>query len=277
MSMYYIYKDKALAARSEKGKGNVISVKNIILTNLQKVFFKKNRWIIKIRKGKPTGVDLPFDLSVVITESHPFVFDVGANVGQSIRMFQEVFPNSTIHAFEPSPECFAQLAANNWGARIKLHQLALGAKDEEAPFNQYELSVLNSLLPLERVADNCFADVPCTSVTTVKTRTLDAVCDELGVTRIDLLKIDTQGYDMHVLEGASRMLRFNCVSAITIELNFVPMYNGQASPQEILDLLNGYGFKLVDFYEKDRHGNALGWCTALFIKNNQGILAKAEK
>ena len=39
----------------------------------------------------------------------PVIFDVGANVGQSVGMFKQVFPSGMIHSFEPSPSTFREL------------------------------------------------------------------------------------------------------------------------------------------------------------------------
>ena len=84
------------------------------------------------------------------------------------------------------------------------------------------------------------------------------------MSQIDLLKIDTQGYEMQILKGASRLLAAGKVRTILLELNFVPLYDGQVWAHEIIGYLHERGLCLVDFYEKCRLNPYLGWCTALF-------------
>ncbi len=59
------------------------------------------------------GVSALRDMHELLADvSTPIVFDVGANVGQSVAVFREALPDSILHAFEPGPEAFAELEAN---------------------------------------------------------------------------------------------------------------------------------------------------------------------
>ncbi|HEY1081991.1 MAG TPA: FkbM family methyltransferase, partial [Prosthecobacter sp.] len=177
-----------------------------------------------------------------------------------------LFHGATIHAFEPSPDCLAVLKQKQWGDTISIHPMALGSKLEENVFHRYELSVLNSILPLERGGSHQFSDVEEVGQTRVKTDTLDNVSKNLGVSFIDLLKIDTQGFDHQVLLGARGLLAQGGIQVVMVELNFISIYQRQSSALDIQVLLDGFGFKLVDFYEKFRSGNSLAWCTAVFAQ-----------
>jgi hypothetical protein len=97
---------------------------------------------------------------------------------------------------------------------------------------------------------------------------LDDYAGRAGIGRIDLLKIDTQGYERQVLKGAEGLLARNRIDAVLVELNFVPLYEGQVWAHELIGLLQGHSFYLVDFYEKCRLGPFLGWCTALFARRD---------
>ncbi|MCB1226109.1 MAG: FkbM family methyltransferase [Verrucomicrobiales bacterium] len=227
---------------------------------------RRHRRLVPVNPNEPTGVDLREDLNIVLPHSAPLIFDVGANVGQSIDLFQSIYPRAVIHAFEPSPECLKVLSSRHPDQRVSIHPVALGARQEELTFHEYELSVLNSVLPIDRKSEHQFNSVSALRQIKVHADTIDRVADDLGIDKIDLLKIDTQGFDLAVLHGASGVLSRKQVQAVMVELNFISIYEGQSSVMEILSLLFGHNFELVDFYEKFRQGSTLAWCTALFSK-----------
>jgi hypothetical protein len=104
------------------------------------------------------------------------------------------------------------------------------------------------------------------TVEKVSVDTVDNFSEKHSIARINLLKIDTQGYDLEVLHGAKQALAAGTVDNVLVELNFAQIYKFQPSPAEIISYLEDYRFALVDFYEKYRSGNSLAWCTALFSK-----------
>jgi len=101
---------------------------------------------------------------------------------------------------------------------------------------------------------------------TVPVQRLDDYAAATGLEVIDLLKIDTQGYELRVLSGASRLLESGNVRAIVVELNFAPLYEGQVRSHEVVGFLHDRGFRMVDVYEKCRINPFLGWCTAVFAR-----------
>lgn len=237
----------------------------IISPLLRSMLKRRNRILVAVEPCRPTGIDIEEDLGILINRSQPLIFDVGANVGQSLKMFQRVFKTPRIHAFEPAEECFQKLEEQDWGDDVTLHRYALSDCCEERVFHHYELSVLNSLLPLARVTENEFRDVEETGRSSVRTQTVDQIAESLGVTQLDLLKIDTQGHDLRVLKGAQSLFQRKAVGHVMIEMNFVNLYEGQCGAQAVWAEMTHHGFALVDMYEKFRHNNELAWCTALFV------------
>ncbi len=53
---------------------------------------------------------------------------------------------------------------------------------------------------------------------------------------------------------------------VFVELNFMPMYEGQPGATEVMDFLSEHGFRLVDYYDIQRHRDSISFCQALFIK-----------
>src|SRR5206468_6430927 len=123
------------------------------------------------------------------------------NVGQSLELFRRPFPQARTFAFEPDPDCFAELVRNYRSPNIQFFQIALSSTEGKEELYRYERSVLNSLLPLDPSPENCFGTVKTAGKANVVTRKIDSLVDELGITHLDLLKVDTQGWDYHVLLG----------------------------------------------------------------------------
>jgi FkbM family methyltransferase len=241
-------------------------LKRLLRGRLERYGFR----LVRLRRDTVGGAALPDDLSLLVPGDDPVIFDVGANVGQSIELFSQVFKSPRIFAFEPSERCQTALRNKYNDGAVKLFPFALGSHEQKAELREYELSTLNSLLPLDDSACNRFREQRLLRCAPVEIRTVDAMRSEMNLAGIDILKIDTQGFDLEVLKGASQSLCEGCVSVIQIELNFLPMYVGQAGAQEITNHLKGLGFSLVDYYEKERHGPVLAWCTALFVREPVG-------
>jgi FkbM family methyltransferase len=169
-----------------------------------------------------------------------------------------------IHAFEPAPDQFRWLEQHWKRPNIHLHPLALGSQNSRMEMNLYDLPVLNSLLPLQGTTAGMLPHVSQVGSTTVQTATLDSLFESLNIEHVDLLKVDTQGYDFEVLKGSARLFSERRISHVLIELNHASLYTGQCSPWEIESFLASHGFRLVDMYEKVRTKTAIDWCTALF-------------
>ena len=69
-----------------------------------------------------------------------------------------------------------------------------------------------------------------------------------------------------MLKGARSMLAAQCVAAVSLEVNFLPMYAGEATFSEIIAYLESLGYALVDFYEKNYVNNTLSCCDLLFTR-----------
>ena len=218
-------------------------------------------------RGRVTGYALDRDLGLLIRTENPVCFDVGANEGQTIRLFQRCYSRPVIYAFEPASATCAALAGQSFDNRVQVHQLALGEREGVAEFRNYKHSELSSFLPLHAdKAENIFAEEEVVSVESVQVATLDGFCSANGIDRIDLLKIDTQGFELPVLRGGVGLFNGQRIGAVLLELNFSTLYEGQSDALEILHLLRSHGMRLVDYYEKERMtGRELSWATALFV------------
>jgi len=199
----------------------------------------------------PRGLG-PFELArTMISADQPIVFDIGANVGQTLCEFRKLFPSADIHSFEPFPEAFQELekvvAAN---PPAHCHRIALSDRNGTATFNVNASSQTNSLLPTAGEANRSWGHgmADTMSAITVPTMTLDSFCSENHIERIDLLKIDAQGAEYDILRGAHRMLESHAIGVTVFELLIVPTYENQRRACEYFTLLDSYGYEFRGFF-----------------------------
>lgn len=211
------------------------------------------------------GRDPVADLRQLAVETErPVIFDVGANVGQTILKFREQFHAPLIHAFEPGPEPFAKLQQLATGVPdLHLNNVALGARTGVAPyFENTAGSEMNSLL---EPRPEGWGGGHVSGQREVPMATLDEYCAARGIPRIDILKTDTQGYDFEVVKGAAGLIGRKAVQLIYMEILFSDMYKGQARLDEIYGWLADRGFVLVSFYPFFYWGNKASWTEAVFV------------
>ena len=175
---------------------------------------------------------------------NPTLFDVGANQGQTVKKFLSHYPISEIHSFEPSKICYEALKKNFSNSKsLKLNNNALGSKKEFLNFNEYSWSALNSLLK------RSFTKSKIIDTYDVEVTTVDSYCNENNISKISILKTDTEGYELEVLKGAKRMIEQNLIQFIHCEVFFYENYIGQSSFGDLYNYLIRNGYDLVRFYE----------------------------
>jgi FkbM family methyltransferase len=140
------------------------------------------------------------------------VLDVGANIGvHTLALAGKVGAKGSVHAFEPNPGTFERLVQNvnvNAFTNVRLNQLALGADESEVQLVQQWSNRSGDAMLVPGGADVQHEGGSAGSngaVFTVRQTTLDAYCQEHGVTPA-LLKVDVEGGEMNVLRGAQRVL-----------------------------------------------------------------------
>ena len=139
-------------------------------------------------------------LNSVLNDSIAVVFDIGANKGQSIKLFQKWFPKSKIYSFEPNPKLFSQLKnkyLNN--KQIKLFEVALSNKNGEKQFNENlfdSSSTLETINPHSKYLQKksrilgVSQENLITSSYPVRIKKLSDVIKELNLKTVDFIKIE---------------------------------------------------------------------------------------
>lgn len=217
----------------------------------------------QIYHGNPGSMGLdPFrDMRRLVDSPRPLIFDVGANSGQTIRNLRQRFPAGEIHAFEPAEPAFAELQANcGHLPDVHLNSVALGGEPGKYDFYEMESSPMSSFLPLGRDGWGRVVRTVSRQVTTV-----DDYCSQHGIESIDVLKSDTQGYDLEVLRGARRMLEACRVHLVYMEVNFAEIYQSSPRLDEVFGFLADRGYALVAFYRFQFQHDRASWTDALFV------------
>jgi FkbM family methyltransferase len=197
------------------------------------------------------------------------IFDVGAFDGSSAARYRELFPAARVYAFEPSETSYTRLAdrAERSGGMIVPVRAAVGAEAGTADLHINESAKTNSLLPTDPAAARLFdsGEMRPVGQASVPVVTLDGFCDERRIERIDLLKMDIQGFELQALRGARRLLERRAIRLIYAEVLFARLYSGQAFYHDIAAHLAGMGYELYGLYSMIRiPGGALGWADAIF-------------
>jgi len=184
------------------------------------------------------------------------VLDVGANVGQYRDFLRDkVQYDGPIVSFEPVRRHVELLrerarADSDW----HIEGYALGAKDGSLPINVMVSDQFSSFLKPDnsRVHDFAGLNVPC-HVETVTVRTLDVVLpvlqERLGFDR-PYLKLDTQGFDIEVLQGGRESLPE--VKGLQTEASVIGIYKGMPGYVDTIRYLDERGFDITGFYPVSR-------------------------
>lgn len=180
--------------------------------------------------------------------------------------------------------------------RTRTYPIALGAKAGEATLHVTRLANMSSFLEPDISAFERFGtkaeDAAVVAREQVPVTTLDsiALADRI---RVDVLKVDTQGSELLVLEGCDAALRTTLFAEI--ELSFLPRYHGQPLFADVTRFMADRGFALIDLVDLKRYRAAnslrlrkvvprrpersgqLAYANALFARPEQWLAAAARR
>lgn len=192
----------------------------------------------------------------------PTIFDVGANIGQMTHRLRGVAPTARLYSFEPVSATYEQLVANVEGLDgISCHKIALGERDGSDRIYLRDESQWNSLVP----AINAVLREENRQFVPVEVQTLDSFTIANSIDQIDLLKIDTEGYELEVLNGARRLFEEGRIGAVLLEVGFDPEQLQHSYYLDIFRRLDQFGFRFRGLFDLsyDAQGR-LDFANALF-------------
>jgi FkbM family methyltransferase len=173
--------------------------------------------------------------------------DIGANIGYfSVKAAKVTGPSGRVIAIEPEPYNFellrTNIQANGTGSLITALNIALASSEGVAYLHKSTTNFGDHRL--------YFGDT-MRETTVVRTRTLDDVVRQLGLDKIDLIKMDVQGFECHVLEGMREILENMRPSLLT---EFWPegLQSAGGSPSAFLNAFTRAGYRMYRL-----HGDGL--------------------
>lgn len=185
----------------------------------------------------------------------PIIFDIGANKGQSIEKFLKIFENPQIHSFEPIKDEIDILKKKyKDNKNIHLNDFALGEKNELKNFNitaKSDNSSFNKInlntdwVKVRSKQNNTNVNNYVEKIEKVKVITLDDYVKSQKIDDIDLVKMDTQGYEDKILEGSLETIKKNKISIIQTEMMFDDNYNKYLNFIDIEKYIIPYNFRIV--------------------------------
>jgi FkbM family methyltransferase len=221
--------------------------KNVIekLSNLTEIILLPSGLKLKLKHKNFHWREYRMCLRIRSCGVHPkCIFDVGANEGNFAIAAREVFPKARLILYEPGNSAFARLQkALGEMSRIELYNKALGSELGEANLRVTNADQSSSLLELGRAHLEAFPEIFEVKQETVSVTTFEREFQRIFPESPILLKIDTQGFEMQVLQGAG--LSLGLVDWIVLEASSQPMYKGEVIFLEIAKWLEERGFQFI--------------------------------
>lgn len=166
-----------------------------------------------------------------ITEGKAVAFDIGANVGAFTCLMASL--GHTVHAFEPIPETFCRLKNNvkynGLLGRARLNCLAVGKEQGLVTFHTEEFGAATNRMMMPGTS----AMGTATSTQLVAVTSLDDYCRSQNIGRIEFVKLDVEGMEPYVLQGAKTLLSERRIAAILIEICPVNLRAVELSPADL--------------------------------------------
>lgn len=197
----------------------------------------------------------------------PVVIDGGAHKGATVDSIRGFAEGAKLHCFEPDPVLFGELKLKySDDANVKITQAALGERTGKAVFNINASRPTNSLLKAAAGIEKDLAEL-CKTMQSIEVSitSIDDYCETLGLSHVDIIKLDLQGYDYFALLGASKVLEQ--VQIVLVEVLFSELYDGCRQFPDILFFMQKRGFRLFTL-SGIHYGSSdeLLWADAIFVK-----------
>ncbi|ASY12567.1 methyltransferase [Candidatus Planktophila dulcis] len=196
------------------------------------------------------------------TESPSLIIDVGGHNGSSIERYRKIWPAVKIHSFEPNSELMQEMLAKFSDlANIKLNRLGVSNFRGKSSFNIHSTSTgSSSILAVDRETEfSRRRGIADSTVSTVEidVTTLDSYLNENALESVNILKVDVQGYEFEVIQGAQNSLRSGKIDFVEIELIVADVYRHEKNWTDTVKLLTECGYSTIAI-STDARGTNLG-------------------
>ncbi|MEH2150759.1 FkbM family methyltransferase [Nostoc sp.] len=185
-----------------------------------------------------------------IVRAGMMVFDIGANIGDYSILFSKlVGVYGKVYSFEPTLSTFNKLKVrltNSKCNNVYPFQEAVYSDNAQIEFNEFseDFSAWNSIgRPQMLDPQGSGKYVPIVNTEIVETITLDSFCKNNDIKKIDYLKIDVEGAEIDVLQGATELLIKKDIYFIQFEISQKMLEGLNRNAQSTFDILNEHGYE----------------------------------
>tara|TARA_B100000686_G_C16709601_1_gene928333 strand:- start:99 stop:851 length:753 start_codon:yes stop_codon:yes gene_type:complete len=225
-------------------------------------------------------------LKLLVGNEKPVIFDVGANDGSSIIEFKSWWPESTVHSFEPQEECWAKLEeqAAIYSDSVIVNKIGVGAEKSNG-LTFYTHNITTGQSGFHRINAKSSDSIRLKELgsspnelssyqaslnhsRTVPLLTLGNYITEKKIEKVNMLKIDTQGYEPEVLSGLGDQLAK--IDVVLTELMFYDFYERSLSFSDIEQYLLPAGFQLYDIshISKNPMNGRTDWVDVIYLNKS---------
>lgn len=229
-----------------------------------------NKLGVDVTRYKDDSADCAKLVKMLSHNNVDMVIDIGANQGQYAKLLRRYGYQGRILSFEPLQDAWNDLQSassddDNWDI---FPRCAIGDSNSFETINVSGNSVSSSILDmLERHSDSAPESAYIRTEQVQVIPLDDALKSVSDLPENIFIKIDTQGYEEKVLDGASASI--TRAAGLQIELSLVPLYSGQALFQEILDRLTMSGLGIWSIFPgfTEKSTGRMLQCDAILFKN----------
>jgi FkbM family methyltransferase len=180
------------------------------------------------------------------------IFDIGAHHGNNINSYRDLFPEALIYGFEPSKNNFKKLSKLK-SKNINIYNIGLSDNCKDIIFNKTKSSACNSLLEPSDNASKVWGGID--AVDQIGTEicnftTLDKFCADRSIDFIDFIKIDVQGAEYRVLNGARQLLLSKKIKLVQFEVILGDTYKGQKTLDYYIHYMNSCDYRLASVIDQ---------------------------
>lgn len=188
---------------------------------------------------------------LVTAESARVIVDVGANHGEMTALFAAAYPNAAIIAVEPNPAVFAPLQQRFAGhPQVRCIQTLLRDSTQPVEFHVNHFDGTCSIFPRFTSGRRYYsAQDHLVQKIEVAGTTLDQLARQEQLEHIDLLKLDTQGAELLIFQGATALLTRHAIDVIYTEFFITPHYQDAPVLHHLWSFLAQYGYSLYDLFK----------------------------
>lgn len=182
-----------------------------------------------------------------LNRSPKVIFDCGANVGFVTYQFHKRFKSSSIYSFEPNPSVF-KILKKSTKSNKNVHVFNKGVGNEDILLSFYKNNNTGTSSFLE---PNDFHKAHLArkfQKIEIPTISINQFCKEQFIDKIDILKLDIEGFELNALKGCEEMLVKNKIDFIYTEVNLIPTYEGQCLIEEVISFLRRLNYIPYNFY-----------------------------